>query len=46
MMKEFEINDLSQLSNFIYTKSVNAVKKEIKKIPNGVYKNSMKERWF
>ena len=46
MMKEFEINDLSQLSNFIYTKSVNAVKKEIKKIPNGVYKNSMKVDGF
>ncbi len=46
MMKEFEISDLNQLSNFIYTKSVNAVKKEIKKIPNGVYKNSMKVDGF
>ena len=46
MMKEFEISDLSQLSNFIYTKSVNAVKKEIKKIPNGVYKKFYESRWF
>ena len=41
MMKEFEIKDLDELSSFIYTKSLKAVKKEIKKIPNGVYKNSM-----
>ena len=41
MMKEFEIDDLKQLSDFIYDKSLSAVESEINKIPNGVYKNSM-----
>ncbi len=41
MMKEFEINDLKKLSDFIYDKSLSAVENEIKKIPNGEYKNSM-----
>ena len=41
MMNEFEINDLKNLSDFIYEKSLSAVENEIKKIPNGVYENSM-----
>ena len=41
MMNEFEINDLKNLSDFIYDKSLSAVENEIKKIPNGVYENSM-----
>ena len=41
MMKEFEIDDLNYLSDFIYDKSISAVENEIKKIPNGEYKNSM-----
>ena len=41
MMKEFEIDDLKNLSDFIYDKSLSAVENEIKKIPNGEYKNSM-----
>ncbi len=41
MMKEFNIDDLKKLSDFIYNKSLSAVENEIKKIPNGVYKNSM-----
>jgi len=41
MMKEFEIDDLKSLSDFIYDKSLAAVENEIKKIPNGVYENSM-----
>ena len=41
MMNEFEIDDLKILSDFIYDKSLSAVENEIKKIPNGVYKNSM-----
>ena len=41
MMKEFKIDDLKNLSDFIYDKSLSAVENEIKKIPNGVYKNSM-----
>ncbi len=41
MMKEFEIDDLKILSDFIYDKSLSAVENEIKKIPNGEYKNSM-----
>ena len=41
MMKEFKIDDLKKLSDFIYDKSLSAVENEIRKIPNGVYKNSM-----
>ncbi len=41
MMNEFEIDDLKSLSNFIYDKSLSAVENEIKKIPNGIYENSM-----
>ncbi len=41
MMDEFQINDLKNLSDFIYKKSLLAVENEIKKIPNGEYKNSM-----
>ena len=41
MMNEFEIDDLKDLSDFIYDKSLSAVENEIKKIPNGVYENSM-----
>ncbi len=41
MMSEFEINDLKNLSDFIYDKSLSAVENEIKKIPNGIYQNSM-----
>jgi N-methylhydantoinase B len=41
MMNEFEIDDLKNLSDFIYDKSLSAVENEIKKIPNGVYENSM-----
>ena len=41
MMKEFEIDDLKILSDFIHDKSLSAVENEIKKIPNGEYKNSM-----
>ena len=41
MMKEFEIDDLKKLSDFIYDKSLTAVENEINKVPNGVYKNSM-----
>ena len=41
MMKEFEIDDLKTLSDFIYDKSLSAVENEIKKIPNGIYENSM-----
>ena len=41
MMKEFKIDDLKKLSDFIYDKSLSAVENEIKKIPNGVYENSM-----
>ena len=41
MMNEFEINNLKSLSDFIYDKSLSAVENEIKKIPNGVYENSM-----
>ena len=41
MMKEFEIDDLNYLSDFIYDKSISAVENEIKKIPNDEYKNSM-----
>ena len=41
MMNEFKIDDLKKLSDFIYDKSLSAVENEIKKIPNGVYKNSM-----
>ena len=41
MMNEFEIDDLKNLSDFIYNKSLSAVENEIKKIPNGVYENSM-----
>ena len=41
MMDEFQISNLKNLSDFIYNKSLLAVENEIKKIPNGVYKNSM-----
>ena len=41
MMDEFQINNLKSLSDFIYNKSLLAVENEIKKIPNGEYKNSM-----
>ena len=41
MMNEFQIDDLKSLSDFIYDKSLSAVENEIKKIPNGVYENSM-----
>ena len=41
MMNEFKIDDLNGLSDFIYDKSLSAVENEIKKIPNGVYENSM-----
>ncbi len=41
MMNEFEIDDLKNLSDFIYNKSLSAVENEIKKIPNGVYENFM-----
>ncbi len=41
MMNEFEIDDLKSLSDFIYDKSLSAVENEIKKIPNGVYENTM-----
>ena len=41
MMNEFEIDDLKSLSDFIHDKSLSAVENEIKKIPNGVYENSM-----
>ena len=41
MMKEFKIDNLKKLSDFIYYKSLSAVENEIKKIPKGVYKNSM-----
>ena len=41
MMNEFEIDDLKNLSDFIYDKSLSAVENEIKKIPDGVYENSM-----
>ena len=41
MMNEFEIDNLKNLSDFIYDKSLSAVENEIKKIPNGVYENSM-----
>ena len=41
MMNEFEIDDLKNLSDFIYDKSLSAVENEIKNIPNGVYENSM-----
>ena len=41
MMNEFEIDDLKSLSDYIYDKSLSAVENEIKKIPNGVYENSM-----
>jgi N-methylhydantoinase B len=41
MMTEFDIDDLTDLSDFIYKKSLNAVENEILKIPNGEYKNSM-----
>tara|TARA_A100001015_G_scaffold315863_1_gene428722 strand:- start:1357 stop:2982 length:1626 start_codon:yes stop_codon:yes gene_type:complete len=41
MMNEFEIDALKSLSDFIYDKSLSAVENEIKKIPNGVYENSM-----
>ena len=41
MMNEFEIDDLKNLSDFIYDKSLSAGENEIKKIPNGVYENSM-----
>ena len=40
-MTEFDIDDLTDLSDFIYKKSLNAVENEILKIPNGEYKNSM-----
>ena len=41
MMNEFKIDNLNSLSDFIYDKSLSAVENEIKKIPNGVYENSM-----
>ena len=41
MMEEFEISNLKDLSDFIYNKSLQAVEKEIMKIPNGVYHNFM-----
>ena len=41
MMNDFNINDLKDLSDFIYNKSLKAVENEIQKIPNGEYKNSM-----
>ena len=41
MMEEFQISDLRELSDFIYSKSLQAVENEIKKIPNGTYRNSM-----
>ena len=41
MMNEFKIDDLNGLSDFIYDKSLSAVENEIKKIPNGVYENTM-----
>ena len=41
MMNDFNINDLKDLSDFIYNKSLRAVENEIQKIPNGKYKNSM-----
>ena len=41
MMNEFGIDDLKNLSDFIYDKSLSAVENEIKKIPNGVYENLM-----
>ncbi len=41
MMDEFQISNLKDLSDFIYTKSLLAVENEIRKIPNGEYKNSM-----
>ena len=41
MMNEFNIDKLDDLSNFIFKKSIIAVQKEISKIPNGAYSNSM-----
>ncbi len=41
MMNEFGIDNLKNLSDFIYDKSLSAVENEINKIPNGVYENSM-----
>ena len=41
MMDEFQISNLKDLSDFIYNKSLLAVENEIRKIPNGEYKNSM-----
>ena len=41
MMNDFNIDDLKDLSDFIYNKSLQAVENEILKIPNGEYKNSM-----
>jgi len=41
MMNDFNINNLKDLSDFIYNKSLKAVENEIQKIPNGEYKNSM-----
>ena len=40
-MNEFNIDKLDDLSNFIFKKSITAVQKEISKIPNGTYTNSM-----
>ena len=41
MMNDFNIENLKDLSDFIYNKSLQAVENEIQKIPNGEYKNSM-----
>ena len=41
MMEEFKIDDLNDLSNFIYDKSLKAVELELAKIPNGTFTNNM-----
>ena len=42
MMEEFNIETLDSISEFIYQNSLNAVMTEIRKLPRGTYKNTMK----
>ncbi len=42
MMEEFNVETLDSISEFIYQNSLNAVMTEIRKLPRGTYKNTMK----
>ena len=46
MMKEFDLDDLDELGEYIFESSRRAVLAEIAKLPQGVYRNSMRVDGF